>query len=321
MNTLTKIRFVLVFAVITTALTGLAGINAFGQSSESQRAVLIERFNLHKSNNYQAAYEAASEYLQRYGGDNTEDVNYLKQWVAAYEKISGKTNRNKLTTMPVGQNLDNSEADSKKNRPSLAETLEWLRENLDIYGSAVFDVVYFSEENNRKGKLSLYPLTIFTNKLTVSEQCKIVIGEEFKNKQGKAGGEKWSGQSSSGEITIALSTIDASRIRAVNERFTMLPDWHKVEPFVFKNQNSIKKNTHPAKGWFVRLTTLNNRELINQTNSVYTFLKKDENTNNLFEKLKEVRIMFNDEDIAERAAAALGHAVNICQETRKNSPF
>ncbi|MBD0327264.1 MAG: hypothetical protein ICV68_12580, partial [Pyrinomonadaceae bacterium] len=60
------------------------------QQQGDEKADLYKKFTDNRKTNQQVAYDAAKEYLQKYGADNDQYVQYLQKWVAAYEKGSRK---------------------------------------------------------------------------------------------------------------------------------------------------------------------------------------------------------------------------------------
>lgn len=55
------------------------------QQPDPAKTELYERFRTNVNGNQQVAYEAAREYMSKYGNDNDEYINYIKRWVVKYE--------------------------------------------------------------------------------------------------------------------------------------------------------------------------------------------------------------------------------------------
>jgi hypothetical protein len=110
-----KLIRLLVFAalVATFALPALAQTTpaatpaaAAPSQDEAQAKVdLYDKLVKNRSANPPIAYEAAKEYIQKYGADNDQYVNYAKKYVTAYEK---QARRNQFTEQIKGKNYNDA---------------------------------------------------------------------------------------------------------------------------------------------------------------------------------------------------------------------
>ena len=54
------------------------------------KVAIYQRFYTNARSNYPEAYKAAKEYVQKYGKDKDQYIEYLQKWVAAYERDERK---------------------------------------------------------------------------------------------------------------------------------------------------------------------------------------------------------------------------------------
>jgi hypothetical protein len=66
------------------------------QAQDQAKADLYKKFTDNRKTNPTVAYDAAKEYMQKYGSDNDQYVQYLQKWIASYEKGARALNLNKL---------------------------------------------------------------------------------------------------------------------------------------------------------------------------------------------------------------------------------
>jgi hypothetical protein len=66
-----------------------AGVRPTANSMQDNaaRTALIERFKRNSKTDHKAAYEAAKEFFQKYPDDTSEDAQYMKRWMVAYERV------------------------------------------------------------------------------------------------------------------------------------------------------------------------------------------------------------------------------------------
>lgn len=91
----TLIRSLVFVALVATfslpALTSIGLAQTGGAAAQDQqqpdqaKTELYERFRTNVNGNQQVAYEAAREYMSKYGNDNDPYINYIRKWVAKYE--------------------------------------------------------------------------------------------------------------------------------------------------------------------------------------------------------------------------------------------
>jgi hypothetical protein len=110
-----KLIRLLVFAalVATLALPAIAQTTpaatpaaAAPSQDEAQAKVdLYDKLVKNRASNPPVAYEAAKEYIQKYGADNDQYVNYAKKYVTAYEK---QARRNQFTEQVKAKNYNDA---------------------------------------------------------------------------------------------------------------------------------------------------------------------------------------------------------------------
>jgi hypothetical protein len=86
-------KFIVTFGVCLLVTVGSSMI-AGAQTADSDKQALIQRFQQNNKTDHKAAYDAAKEFLQKYPNEASESAQYIKKWVAAYEKVSGAANGN-----------------------------------------------------------------------------------------------------------------------------------------------------------------------------------------------------------------------------------
>lgn len=70
--------------------TAASGSNRMEQADTKQ--VLYERFVNNRKTNPDIAYSAAKAYLQAFPDERSDDAEFMKKWIIAYEKVKGRNN-------------------------------------------------------------------------------------------------------------------------------------------------------------------------------------------------------------------------------------
>ena len=269
----------------------LARSAAFGQESatDQSKQLLIERFRAKAKTDHKAAYEAAQEFLQTYPGDTSDDGQYIKRWMAAYEKVelNGVKGTSESLRRPVTDSSGNKTA-SSSGGPTLADTVLFVKEQMETY-STYF--LFFKDRPPDKQQTD-------THKIADYQDCNLSTVFEKSSPYGK----KYLGRHDTYRITVKFSTIDPQRIKVV------------------KNDLYAPDGQTGKSVWRVELPAINDEKLISVKFEVY-FTDKDgpgptKQQDVLWSKLD---ISFVSEDVANRVAKALRHAVEMCKS--KPSPF
>jgi tetratricopeptide (TPR) repeat protein len=143
------IRFIMkTMLVVALVAVGLSVSQpVFAQSSESKQQ-LIERFRANSRNDHKAAYEAAKEFFQKYPDDNSDDAQFMRRWVTAYEKVELGGQPSASDRKPANNSGDSgSSADAET--PEVAEARIAITKYKDYQG-AIKTLESSSPETKRK---------------------------------------------------------------------------------------------------------------------------------------------------------------------------
>jgi hypothetical protein len=128
------------FDMKTFLLTGLFLLLAlvFSMPISAQSASkdqLVEKFRTNSKSDHKTAYEAAKEFFQRYPDDTSEDAQFMKRWMAAYEKVEMNGQPSPSFGNQPTSKSGNSSPPSETETPEVAEARIAITKYKDYQGA------------------------------------------------------------------------------------------------------------------------------------------------------------------------------------------
>ncbi len=131
-------RFILLTTIFIFSLSFAADnfqVLAQKQADITSKTGLFNRWKENYKTNHSVAYEAAKEYLRKYPNDTSENAQFLRKWVTAYEKV---TTGNSQETVPTQTaEVDKIPADAHYQKAQSHKRLEEWTEAEDELRKAV----------------------------------------------------------------------------------------------------------------------------------------------------------------------------------------